>query len=358
MSRSCLCRTASSKAAQTTGEAYKPLLDGLEEGRLMRSKLSWEGGDLQFIRDPSDPARLILFHGSAARSYWGKDLDDAEYAYVLRTEFGADASIDLSGLSAHVDYVVALLPLDKTVLLTKPIRGDADLARAAAAMLQQAWGKGGAELAAALQLACKLETASRKQPHPRDARAHAARFSQLEDDIDDALAADLDAYTRRYCPGSEDCFEGAGRAAMFERDPALLKRALDGVSAMLARAELTPKLLGVIEAQLRREPWPRELLLDRKAREIQALGFRVVRTPRIAGENAGAWPGVAYVNALAWGRRIFLPTLGLGQYEQTLFDELAAQLPSYELVPTPARDALLRNGGVHCVFGLVRAKPQ
>jgi len=142
---------------------------------------------------------------------------------------------------------------------------------------------------------------------------------------------------------------------MFERAPDLLKRSLDAVASMVVKSELTPRLLGVIEAQLRAEPWPREALLERKARELERLGFRVLRIPHLVAENAGAWPGVSYANSLVWGRRIFVPALGLGGYEERLYRDLEEQLGSaYDVIPVPARFALLRNGGVHCVFGLVR----
>jgi hypothetical protein len=145
---------------------------------------------------------------------------------------------------------------------------------------------------------------------------------------------------------------------MLERNPALLARALDGIADVVVRAELTPRLLGLIEAQLRTESWPREPLLNRKARELEELGFRVVRIPHLVAENAGAWPGVSYANSLVLDRQIFMPALGLGAYEDALFRNLEEQVGAgYEVVPVRARYALLRNGGVHCVFGLIRGQP-
>lgn len=336
------------------GEIFRPLLDGFEEGRLIRSKLSWEGGDLQLARDPRDPDRLILFHGAAARAYWGANLDPAEYAYVLRSELGADASVGLSGLSAHVDYVLTLLPLDRTVLLSAPVRGDAVLMRAAADALSQAWAaQAPASLAA---LATSIQRGAPPERIRQRIEQVQAELASLDLDLDPVLSAELDAYSAQHCPQDPDaCFDGAPRAEMFERAPALLKRALDAVASMVVKSELTPRLLGVIEAQLRAEPWPREALLERKARELERLGFRVLRIPHLVAENAGAWPGVSYANSLVWGRRIFVPALGLGGYEDRLYRDLEEQLGrAYEVIPVPARFALLRNGGVHCVFGLVR----
>jgi hypothetical protein len=339
------------------GDAFRPLLDSLEEGRLIRSKLSWEGGDLQFARDPRDPRKVILFHGSSAGAYWGKNLDPDEYAYVLRSEFGADASIDFSGLSAHTDYIVLLLP-ERTVLLSEPVRGDIALARAAAQALIDAWGDRAPPILSKLSGALARPLSADSEAEIRGLLVSARRhFAIAENEIDPDLARDLDVYTEAHCPGTDDCFEGAGRQEMLDRNPALLARALDGIADVVVRSELTPRLLGLIEGQLRAEPWPREALLNDKAREIEALGFRVLRIPQLVGEKIGTWPGVSYANSLVLDKQVFVPAFGLGSYEQELFRKLAAQLgPTYEVIPTPARYALLRNGGVHCVFGLVRGR--
>src|SRR5262249_51581963 len=71
------------------GEATEALLAGLcRQDRAVRSRLSWDGGDLQFTRDPRDPRRLVLHHGGSARPYWAESLTDAEFAHVLALEFG------------------------------------------------------------------------------------------------------------------------------------------------------------------------------------------------------------------------------------------------------------------------------
>jgi hypothetical protein len=342
----------------TDGEVFRPLLDGLEEGRLSRSKLSWEGGDLQFARDPRDRERLILFHGSAARAYWGKDLDVEEYAYVLRTEFGADESVDLSGLSGHADYVVTLLPRDATVLLSRPVRGDVELVRAAAQALAEAWGERAPHSMRELaSFAARSPLRAGEQGFRERIAAVRRDLKNADNEIGAALGRDLDAYTERYCPGTDACFEGQGRKDMLKRDPSLLARALDGIADVVVRAELTPRLLGLMEGQFRTEPWPRESILDRKAKEIETLGFRVVRIPNLVAENTGAWPGLSYANSLVLDDKIFMPALGLGEYEGRVFAELAEKLSGYDVIPVRARYALLRNGGVHCVFGLVRGAP-
>jgi agmatine/peptidylarginine deiminase len=94
-------------------------------------------------------------------------------------------------------------------------------------------------------------------------------------------------------------------------------------------------------------------LLAAKERELQQLGFRVIRVPHLFAD-AGDWPGVSYINHLRVGRTLFVPALGLPQVEDRIFAGLRRKLgASYEVIPIPARSGLLNNGGVHCVFGIV-----
>jgi hypothetical protein len=118
------------EGSSENGPVYEPLLDQIAPTLpgFVRSRLSWEGGDLMAVRDPAHPDRFLLVHGNAARPYWG-DLTPAEYAYVLRLEFGVDATLDLSGLAAHVDFAVNFLAGSKVALLARPLTGNQSLAR-------------------------------------------------------------------------------------------------------------------------------------------------------------------------------------------------------------------------------------
>ena len=114
------------------GFAFAPMLDRFasREG-VARSRLSGEGGDLQFARDPRDPSRLVLFYGSFAKPYWAETLSSGEFEYVLCVEFGADRAVDLGGVAPHVDYFVSLLPRAGMALVGVPVSGDLAVARAA-----------------------------------------------------------------------------------------------------------------------------------------------------------------------------------------------------------------------------------
>ena len=113
------------------GDLFRPLLEAMKDGPYARSKLSWEGGDLQVIADPQDPSRIILFHGGSSNEYWGSQLEPEESSYVLQVELGADLAIDLA-VGPHTDYIVAFLPEERTVLVAEPVRNEIDLALAAA----------------------------------------------------------------------------------------------------------------------------------------------------------------------------------------------------------------------------------
>jgi agmatine/peptidylarginine deiminase len=59
---------------------------------------------------------------------------------------------------------------------------------------------------------------------------------------------------------------------------------------------------------------------------------------------------------LIFDRRLFVPTFGLGEVEETFIEKLRTDLNgAYDIVPVDARTSLINNGGVHCVFGIVRA---
>jgi agmatine/peptidylarginine deiminase len=114
-------------------------------------------------------------------------------------------------------------------------------------------------------------------------------------------------------------------------------------------------LLDLIEAQASRPAW-KESILDDAAKQLEAWGFRVVRVPLLASKTFhDGWPGVSYINMLAFDRRLFVPILGLGEVEQQIISKLRNDLHGrYDVVPVNARASLLKHGGVHCVFGIIR----
>jgi len=205
------------------GEIFEPLLAHLSrQGRVVRSRLSWEGGDLQFTRDPDDAGRLVLYYGSFVKPYWGESLSQGEFEYVLSLEFGADRAVDLSGLAPHVDYFVSFLPRAKTALVSVPRSGDLEVARSAAEALRSRFS--GREPLALVELRRSL---SSPEPDLSEVRQFVERarqqllangtltpteeyaFSQeIEAEIDEAMAFARESPF----PAEEDLYLHVGRS--------------------------------------------------------------------------------------------------------------------------------------------------
>jgi agmatine/peptidylarginine deiminase len=147
---------------------------------------------------------------------------------------------------------------------------------------------------------------------------------------------------------------------VFERAPDLLRRVADQVVKVKLESELGPRLLALAESQLADvKPW-KLAEMNRVAARLQKLGFNVVRIPYAAAPAQGStWPGVGYANMLVHERKLFVPSLGLGEFETRLYENLGKKLRNrYEVIPVDARSGLVGNGGVHCVFGIVREPVQ
>jgi hypothetical protein len=340
-----------------TGEDFEPLLSRFaEQERVVRSRLSWEGGDLQFTRDPRDPRRLVLFHGSFAKPYWADTLSQREFEYVLALEFGADEAIDLGGLAPHVDYFVSFVPRAGLALVSVPVAGDLAVARAAVDSLLARFA--GREPETLVELRARLSP-----PHVDPVRARQtlerARGQQAEWQlgVDPTLPERMRSLVARACPEGGDCLSVPGQLRLLEADPATFEDWIHATQSARFESKVVAAHLDLVESQL--VPLP-EAILRRtleKIGELEAVGFRVVRIPafRVDLVAARGWPGISYVNALVVDQQIFVPRFGLGEVEDRVFRDAGAQLPAgYSLVPIDAQQVLIRNGGLHCLAGLVR----
>jgi len=340
-----------------TGETFAPLLVHLaRQDRVVRSRLSWEGGDLQFTRDPRDPQRLVLYYGSFVKPYWAETLTPREFEYVLRLEFGADRAVDLGGLFPHVDYFVSFLPRAGVALVSVPASGDPDVARAAVDALISRFA--GREPRVLVELREQLSS-----PHAdlRRARETLGRARRQQTDwqlgVDPGLRERMRPLVAAACPEGRDCLSAAGQLRMLEADPATFEEwvsatqaARDEPAVIAAHLDVAGGQLDPVSDQLRR------LTLERIG-QLEAVGFRIVRVPafRVGSNGPRRWPGISYVNALAMDEQIFVPRFGLGDVETRIFREIGAQLPpGYSVVPIDAQQVLIRNGGLHCLAGLIR----
>lgn len=348
------------EGVKANGAKFKPLLDALAAPDTTRSRLSWEGGDLLFVRHPLHPDRLVMFYGDAARPYWGGDLTNEEYAYVLRREFGADESIYFGGIAPHVDYTVSFLPGEQIAIVAQPVANNLEIARAAVRMLSLTFSNPVPPLLVQFEAAlARPDSLAGNEKRIRElikaARTESANWS---------LPVDGEAYERiqehieQHCATDvRACTDSRQLGAMAAKQASLFAIWVE-MAATLRAAELLPgAMLSVIEDQLPGETKNRERVLLGKVEKLTKMGFRVIRAPWIGGEMSGqqAWAGISPVNLLRLDRRVFLPVFGLGPEEQRLVELFARQLPAhYEVRPVFARAALLQSGGVHCLMGIVR----
>ena len=166
-------------------------------------------------------------------------------------------------------------------------------------------------------------------------------------------------YIAGHCPHSpSECFEGESIDHLLETEPTLLRDWAQAALRNHTESLIDLRLLSLIESQLSRDPAPTQNLINAKVGELEELGFRVVRVPRLGGFDRSLdrpWAGVSYVNGLVVDRQLFVPRFGLGAAEERIFEDLDRALPAeYEVVPVPARHMLLNGGGVHCTVAIVR----
>ncbi len=342
---------------------FQPLLSSFSKSEFVRSNLSWEGGDLQFVLDPRDRSRLLMFYGSGAKQYWAMNLTPHEYAYVLQVEFGADEAIDFTDLVSHVDYLVAFLPKDNIVLLGEPLLDDFQVAQGAFRALKERFPTWEGWTSLNFQSLRAMSAADfRKSKKELAQELAAAKRSNWPLREDPELYRKMNSYLSEHCPNDpKDCFSEEGREKLARDDRVLFS---DWVTASLeARGDerLPGRMLSVVESQLEgfRSRIGRNLEAKRKI--LEGLGFQVIKVPRIAGDpDLGVpWSGISYVNSLLIDKTLFVPQFGLGPGEDLIYDELEERLPrGYQVVPVYARRTLLFNGGLHCVVGIVRSKPE
>lgn len=353
------------EGVQQGGQRFQPLLDSFDRSETVRSNLSWEGGDLVFVQHPRNPKELVLFYGNAAKAYWGNGLTEDEYAYILKSEFGADDAVDMSGLEAHVDYATAFLPSENIALVSYPLENDLEIAKAAWSYLRKNYPDVQApEFREVDHIIGKIgegRALSSEASQHVDELLQRIRDRKLSwaDRRDPELISRIDAYIQSNCPSQVSKCLAVDRSNRAMRDHVGFMK--EWVTESLIDWEdhrLPDRLLAIVSSQLPCNASPRPERLESKVRLLQQLGFKVVRVPKIAGnaELGVPWTGISYVNSLFIEPNLFAPTFGLGTAESRLIETFSSQLPkSVQVVPVYARHMLLYNGGIHCVSGIVRS---
>ena len=350
------------------GELYKPLLDGFNEQPFVRSKLSWEGGDLQLMLHPKDPQKTILFYGHSAKAYWGTGLSKDEYAYILKSEFGADQAVDLSDLAPHVDYFLSFVPNQNIVLVSEPTRKNYAIARSAAEKLLEFIGE---KKPAPVELVnLKSLLSSDDQDFVSSARLEQQLQRVLKEvhkneegwtfHEDKELRERLATYLRSTCGEDSQCVAKLysppqGQREILRDDIKLLRDCNDAYLIASSNRSLFKSYAAIIESQFKETDHQLQQSADEKIQEIKNLGFRVIRVPQIGADSTIPWSGVSYVNNLLVDSLLFLPKFGLGAAEDEIFDRIRKQLPrQYRVVPVFAQNSIAYDGGIHCRTGIVR----
>jgi|GEM_PF-970592 len=342
------------------GAVFEPLLDTLQQTHWVRSKLSWDGGDLLVSRDPHNPNRHVLFYGDAARPYWAKSLNDSEYAHVLKIEFGADSAVDVGGIATHADYALNFLPDSATALVSRPVYESYPLSNYALQVLLEIHGN----VPALLEIAAFYGEGA--LPKIEDRRQLMDLIKKALDDsvewprmMDVVVIRRAQLYADKYCDGDlPRCLMSNHLEELMERDPELARAWVEVASDLKAQERSSSAMLGLLASQLAEPDRKVDRRVEELINDLQGLGFHVVEVPRIGGLSGTLtkWAGISYTNFVTIHQSVFMPVFGLGPFEREVIAGIQDRLPKpYRVIPIYAREALASNGGIHCVTGLLRS---
>jgi agmatine/peptidylarginine deiminase len=175
--------------------------------------------------------------------------------------------------------------------------------------------------------------------------------------VDEELFGETKALVAEVCPGQEDCFSAEDQVRLAEANPALFEDWIHAVQHARDEQPIISAHLDLLQSQIEVVPAELEARIAEKIAELEALGFQVIQVPafRVDLKQERDWPGISYVNALVVDEQVFVPRFGLGEAEEGIFRLVQAKLPpGYTIVPIDAQRVLIRNGGLHCLAGLIR----
>ncbi len=342
------------------GAAFQPMLDSFPEPEFVRSKLSFEGGDLAFVRDPID-RRLTMFYGTSAQEYWGAGLTRDEFEYVLKLEFGAAKAIYAGGVTPHVDYHLKFLRTGRIALLAEPVSGNLQLARAALAILLRSYPEPRPAqltgLARILSPAGDVLRPNAGQIIEATRRASAAP-GLWKVQVSDQTRRQIDDFVRQHCPANPlACVQGENLSNMLDDHPDILAHWVRSGTSLNMQDKLALRLFEIIRRQASPPDDAARAALDQQAEVLQTLGYRVIRVPWLPGDGAplSQWPGISYTNSVEIDDLLFVPEMGFEKVEAGWFDRLQRALgDSYRVVALPAQRLLIDNGGLHCAMAIAR----
>lgn len=342
---------------QSMGAEIRPLLDSYRGPRYVRSKLSWEGGDLQFAMHPMQPGKLVMFYGTSAKRYWGDGLSRGEFEYILLREFGADVAAYMGDIAPHVDYLMTVLPAGRKVLVSEPVCGDKRLAMAALDLLERRTEGVSAPAVSELRALLTASNGDAGRAVEWVRRAKQLQRNWHRPPQREKLEK-VEAYLAANCPGDErKCLQNGGMARMLSEHPEILRAWAETAAETQTESVLALRLLDIVEGQLLPCDARGAARLEQAIAALRQMGFAVAKVPAIPGSTdpLSYWTGVSYTNSALVDRTLFVPRLGLGAVEDEWMDRLRKELPDgYKAVAVEARLLLLANGGVHCVMAFAR----
>jgi hypothetical protein len=258
---------------------------------------------------------------------------------------------------------VAFLPAARAAIISQPDRENMPISRAALELLLKLYA--GREPPDLKALADQYVGLGRHFEGDADrCRYLIAKLKQIlptiPQPVEASTAARLDKVVATLCPKDEmACFTPEGKRAMVREMPDDARVLVNAAVKMSDARELEQRLLSLMEMQLPGAPIPDQTKMDIRVRDIERMGFKIIRVPRFPGGPGGDhWPGISFVNLLLVDKTLFVPTFGLGKAEDDIVAKLAKQLPEgHTLHPVYSRHALMYNGGVHCSFGIFRSAP-
>ncbi|MBL8221092.1 MAG: hypothetical protein JNL62_17795, partial [Bryobacterales bacterium] len=353
-----LVTRAAYEGQEALGAGLRPLLDSFAGPRFVRSRLSFEGGDLIIARDPREPQKRILFHGTSAKPYWGEALTMDEFAYVLRREFGTEKSIYLGDITPHADYTISILGDRPVALVAQPVCGERELALGAVDVLMETYGESIPELIRIQELLTNNGEIGELRSDKLLQAIERAKSASVEwkAPVDAAVRARIEGHVRENCPQRPmACIEGTSLAHLLDTQRGLLLDWVEAGAQLRTGQVMASRMLGAMEHQA--QGCGAADGLQEVREKLKAVGFAVIPVPWIEPGKATSkhWPGVSYVNAALVGGQLFLPSLGLGRIEEEWLQELQRQLPKgIEASYVPARFSLMQNGGIHCLIAFGR----
>lgn len=89
---------------------YDPIGPAPAGSGVLSTKLPWLAHDMEVVRNPRFPARLLLLYGDQSRKTLGRAVRDEEYDYLLRVEFGVDQATHVPATAIPLREAVVLGP--------------------------------------------------------------------------------------------------------------------------------------------------------------------------------------------------------------------------------------------------------